>query len=28
MARHPGLQGRKIPFIILANKQDEDSALS
>ena len=26
MARHPGLAGRKIPFVIMANKQDmEDS---
>ena len=26
MARHPGLQNRNIPFLILANKQDlEDS---
>ena len=22
MARHPGLSGRQIPFIILSNKQD------
>ena len=28
MARHPGLQGRRIPFIICGNKQDEESALS
>jgi len=27
MARHPGLQGRNIPFVILANKQDDDAAI-
>ena len=27
MARHPGLKGRQIPFVILANKQDDDQAL-
>jgi GTPase SAR1 family protein len=27
MARHPGLQGRRIPFIICGNKQDDDNAL-
>ena len=27
IARHPGLKGRSIPFVILANKQDDDNAL-
>ena len=27
MARHPNLINRKIPFIILANKQDEDDSI-
>lgn len=27
IARHPGIQGRAIPFVILANKQDEPNAI-
>ena len=27
MATHPNLVKRKIPFVILANKQDDDSAI-
>jgi ADP-ribosylation factor family len=27
MARHPGLQGRRIPFVICGNKQDNENAL-
>jgi signal recognition particle receptor subunit beta len=28
MASHPNLEKRKIPFLILANKQDDDSAIN
>ena len=28
MATHPNLEKRKIPFLILANKQDDDSAIN
>ena len=28
MANHPNLVKRKIPFLILANKQDDDSAIN